>query len=114
MRFRKLLPRVMGHSVYLMKLVLQCAMMNQYLNGEAIFSMKKRNWNTRSPQKPTVKRRSPSPKPFFEEKEEKRDKTSNIVDGFSELWTQLFTTPVHLDSALSKLSPRLKSILAQI
>ncbi len=45
---------------------------------------------------------------------EKRDKVSKILDGFIELWTNLFTSPVHLDSALSKQTPRLKGILAQI
>ena len=33
---------------------------------------------------------------------------------FQKLWESLFSSPVHLDSALSKLPPRLKSILAQL
>lgn len=33
---------------------------------------------------------------------------------FSEIWSLLFSTPVHLDSALSKQKPQWKSLLAQI
>ncbi len=43
-----------------------------------------------------------------------RAKASAVVSGFEGLWEQLFTSPVHLDSSLSKLPPRVKSILAQI
>lgn len=32
---------------------------------------------------------------------------------FAKLWNDLFTTPVHLDSALSKLTPPIKTLLAQ-
>lgn len=42
------------------------------------------------------------------------NKIEKILEGFTGLWTSLFTSPVHLDSALSKLPPRLKGILAQI
>src|SRR4051794_1935244 len=41
-------------------------------------------------------------------------KASAVVQGFESLWEQLFTSPIHLDSALSKLPVRVKSILAQI
>jgi 16S rRNA C967 or C1407 C5-methylase (RsmB/RsmF family) len=43
-----------------------------------------------------------------------RAKTAAVVLGFEGLWEQLFTSPVHLDSSLSKLPTRIKSILAQI
>ena len=39
---------------------------------------------------------------------------SKIEPAFKKLWELLFTTPVHLDSALSKQSKEMKSILAQI
>lgn len=38
----------------------------------------------------------------------------NYRAGFDGLWRQLFTSPVHLDSALSKAPPSLKSSLAEI
>ncbi|RYZ96001.1 MAG: hypothetical protein EOP11_24095, partial [Proteobacteria bacterium] len=38
----------------------------------------------------------------------------NYRVGFDELWTKLFSSPVHLDSALSKAPPSLKSSLAEI
>jgi len=41
-------------------------------------------------------------------------KASAVVLGFEGLWEQLFTSPMHLDSSLSKLPTRVKSILAQI
>ena len=41
-------------------------------------------------------------------------KAAAVVKGFEGLWEQLFTSPVHLDSSLSKLPTRVKSILAQI
>jgi 16S rRNA C967 or C1407 C5-methylase (RsmB/RsmF family) len=41
-------------------------------------------------------------------------KAAAVVSGFEGLWEQLFTSPVHLDSSLSKLPTRIKSILAQI
>lgn len=37
-----------------------------------------------------------------------------VESGFATLWESLFKSPVHLDSALSKQPPRIKSILAQI
>ena len=37
-----------------------------------------------------------------------------IEKAFKELWAALFTTPVHLDSALSKQPKHLKSVLAQV
>lgn len=40
--------------------------------------------------------------------------SSPVLEGFDRLWSDLFQDPVHLDSLLSKQSPRLKSILAQI
>ncbi|MCM2277039.1 MAG: hypothetical protein NDJ89_03070 [Oligoflexia bacterium] len=39
---------------------------------------------------------------------------SPVLTAFQRLWTRLFEEPVHLDSALSKLPPATKSILAQI
>jgi len=41
-------------------------------------------------------------------------KAAAVFKGFSELWSNLFATPVHLDSALSKQPTSVKSILAQI
>lgn len=41
-------------------------------------------------------------------------KTEQVGVEFEKLWKTLFESPVHLDSALSKLKPRYKSILAQI
>ncbi len=41
-------------------------------------------------------------------------KREAIVQGFSKLWESLWTSSVHLDSALSKLPPQTKSILAQL
>jgi 16S rRNA C967 or C1407 C5-methylase (RsmB/RsmF family) len=41
-------------------------------------------------------------------------KANAVMDGFSKIWKSLFTSPVHLDSALSKQPRHLKSILAQI
>ncbi len=41
-------------------------------------------------------------------------KAAAVFKGFSELWTRLFTSRIHLDSGLSKQSPQIKSILAQI
>jgi 16S rRNA C967 or C1407 C5-methylase (RsmB/RsmF family) len=39
---------------------------------------------------------------------------SAILDGFKTLWGQLFSSPIHLDSALFKAPPHLKGILAQL
>jgi 16S rRNA (cytosine967-C5)-methyltransferase len=36
------------------------------------------------------------------------------MKGFSDVWGGLFTSPIHLDSALSKLTPKVKTVLAQI
>jgi hypothetical protein len=41
-------------------------------------------------------------------------KVENVLSHFEKTWETLFTSPVHLDSALSKLPVRYKSILAQI
>lgn len=41
-------------------------------------------------------------------------KKESVVNGFEKLWATLFTGHTHLDSALSKQAPNLKSILAQI
>ena len=41
-------------------------------------------------------------------------KNEQVLKAFSELWANLFSTPIHLDSALSKQPSNLKSILAQI
>ncbi len=40
-------------------------------------------------------------------------KRDQVLKAFDELWSLLFRTPVHLDSALSKQPPHLKSVLAQ-
>jgi 16S rRNA C967 or C1407 C5-methylase (RsmB/RsmF family) len=39
---------------------------------------------------------------------------SAIGESFATLWEELFTTPVHLDSALAKRTPAKKSVLAQL
>jgi len=41
-------------------------------------------------------------------------KTTAVMDGFCKIWESLFTSPIHLDSALSKQPIKLKSILAQL
>lgn len=41
-------------------------------------------------------------------------KAELVLQGFLKIWENLFSTPVHLDSALSKQAPSIKSILAQI
>ncbi len=41
-------------------------------------------------------------------------RTSTLEEAFIKLWVELFTTPVHLDSALSKQPRHLKSLLAQL
>jgi 16S rRNA C967 or C1407 C5-methylase (RsmB/RsmF family) len=41
-------------------------------------------------------------------------RSERVSKAFLELWARLFSTPVHLDSSLSKLPVGLKSILAQI
>lgn len=37
-----------------------------------------------------------------------------LSQGFGTIWRELFSSPVHLDSLLSRQSPRMKSILAQL
>src|SRR4051812_43218232 len=37
-----------------------------------------------------------------------------VLEAFGKVWGLLFESPVHLDSALSKLQPNLKKTLAQI
>jgi 16S rRNA C967 or C1407 C5-methylase (RsmB/RsmF family) len=49
-----------------------------------------------------------------EEEPKPKAKTGAVVKAFTEMWTHLFSSPVHLDSALSKQSASVKSILAQI
>jgi len=44
----------------------------------------------------------------------RKGKLEAVAKGFDKLWTQLFSSPVHLDSLLSKQPHHLKSILAQI
>ncbi|MBI2712055.1 MAG: hypothetical protein HYX41_04190 [Bdellovibrio sp.] len=39
---------------------------------------------------------------------------SSVESSFAKLWESLFSSPIHLDSALSKLPVRMKSILAQL
>ena len=41
-------------------------------------------------------------------------KAASVFNKFGEIWTNLFTSPIHLDSALSKLPSSVKTILAQI
>jgi hypothetical protein len=43
-----------------------------------------------------------------------RAKVAAVEEGLKKIWEQLFTSPIHLDSSLSKIKPKLKSILAQI
>jgi 16S rRNA C967 or C1407 C5-methylase (RsmB/RsmF family) len=50
---------------------------------------------------------------LFQPSTAEASRRASISQSFDKLWSQLFTSPIHLDSALSKLSPRLKSILAQ-
>ena len=47
-------------------------------------------------------------------KNTKTDKKEAFLKAFDEIWTLLFSTPIHLDSALYKQPPRFKSALAQI
>lgn len=64
--------------------------------------------------------RKPSIRPRDDEDEDKFEETvkpaseKQVLLKFGELWQSLFTSPVHLDSALSKLSKNLKTTLAQI
>jgi 16S rRNA C967 or C1407 C5-methylase (RsmB/RsmF family) len=44
----------------------------------------------------------------------KLEKDPPALDSFKEVWAKLMTTPIHLDSALSKLNPKKKTILAQV
>jgi 16S rRNA C967 or C1407 C5-methylase (RsmB/RsmF family) len=37
-----------------------------------------------------------------------------VLKAFDELWKEIFSSPVHLDSALAKRIPKIKSVLAQI
>ena len=61
------------------------------------------------------KRGSDSFEPGDSSVEEKpKAKAASVEKGFRETWSKLFTTPIHLDSALSKLPTSVKSILAQI
>lgn len=46
--------------------------------------------------------------------EKPKAKLGAVLKGFDQIWESLFTTPVHLDSALSKQSSSTKSIFAQI
>lgn len=39
---------------------------------------------------------------------------SNLSQGFGAVWNDLFSSPIHLDSLLSRQTPRMKSLLAQI
>jgi 16S rRNA (cytosine967-C5)-methyltransferase len=47
-------------------------------------------------------------------KNTKSDKKEAFLKAFDEIWTLLFSTPIHLDSALYKQPPRFKGALAQI
>ena len=42
-----------------------------------------------------------------------KTKQDRATEAFMEVWTSLFTTPVHLDSAISKQPATVKSILAR-
>lgn len=61
-----------------------------------------------------VRPRSESRKRKSEPEEKVKTKPLTVLKGFTELWENLFSSPVHLDSALSKQTPSTKSILAQI
>ena len=39
---------------------------------------------------------------------------SNVSQGFGTVWRDLFSSPVHLDSLLSRQTPKMKSLLAQV
>ena len=69
----------------------------------------------RAPKKTSAKiiiRNKPiKPAPVDEDRE---TRLPVVEEAFSRLWENLFKSPVHLDSLLSKQTPRLKSILAQI
>lgn len=67
--------------------------------------------------KPRAKKfRNPNARQAFQEHlpSQEHTRATTVVDAFSRLWTQLFSEPVHLDSALSKQTPSLKVLLAQI
>lgn len=40
--------------------------------------------------------------------------TNLLEQAFDKVWTEIFSSPIHLDSALSKLKPNHKSIIAQV
>lgn len=41
--------------------------------------------------------------------------TTNLLEqAFDKVWTEIVSSPIHLDSALSKLKPNHKSIIAQV
>jgi len=42
------------------------------------------------------------------------EKDPPALEAFKSVWTKLMTTPIHLDSALSKVTPKQKTVLAQI
>lgn len=50
----------------------------------------------------------------YERLETRLSKEHPALADFDQIWRALMTTPIHLDSALSKLTPKKKSILAQI
>ncbi len=50
----------------------------------------------------------------YERLEKRLTKEHPALADFDQVWRALMTTPIHLDSALSKLTPKKKSILAQI
>ncbi|MCM2321874.1 MAG: RsmB/NOP family class I SAM-dependent RNA methyltransferase [Oligoflexia bacterium] len=54
------------------------------------------------------------PKASSEDFRPKEIPVSPVLTAFQRIWSRLFEEPIHLDSALSKLPPSTKSILAQI
>jgi 16S rRNA C967 or C1407 C5-methylase (RsmB/RsmF family) len=81
---------------------------------------KKPEANSAASSAPKKSHRKPQPKAegSFRKKRPVVDREAprplNYRTGFDILWNQLFTSPVHLDSALSKAPPSLKSSLAEI
>ncbi len=53
-------------------------------------------------------------RPIFSSKPSLQKRSDLVVSAFNRLWEGLFTSPIHLDSSLSKQSKSLKTILAQL
>lgn len=62
-------------------------------------------------------RRSSKKRPQFRDEERPArtlEKDPPALEAFKSVWSKLMTTPIHLDSALSKVTPKQKTILAQV